>query len=194
MDDLAIPDPQVSSEFTPVQPAPAKKSYRWVIILMVTILGLTCLCAGVAGLLVIKNISQMPADMRPVESLVDQFMVAGTHQDSKAAFSLFSTRGQQRMPLSQIERLFQNDNRALFTGYQGLTTTSYTNQSSPDADQDSDLGLPGGTFAVLRGTLHYEGGITGSFDAVLEQVGSDWKLYQMDIGVPPSKFRDNRSG
>ena len=194
MSDIAVPDPQVPSETPSIQPAPAKKSYRWVIIVLVILLVLTCLCAGVAAVLVIKSIYQMPADMRSVESLIDKFMVAGTHQDSQAGFALFSPRGQQQMPLSQIEKLFQNENRALFAGYQGLTTTSYDYHTGPDADQDSDLGLPGGTFAVLRGTLNYQGGITGTFDAALEQVGSDWKLYRIDIGVPPSRFRDDHSG
>ena len=71
MSDLAIPDPQAPSELPQVQPAPVKKSYRWVIILLVTLMVLTCTCAGVAAWLVIKNISQMPADMRQVESLID---------------------------------------------------------------------------------------------------------------------------
>jgi hypothetical protein len=194
MSDLTIPEPQIPPEVPPDQPAPAKKPYRWVITVLVILLALTCLCAGVAAVLVIKSISQMPADMRSVESLIDKFMVAGTQQDSQAAFALFSGRGQQQMPLSEIEKLFQNDNRALFSGYQSLTTTSYNFHTGPGADQDSDQPLPAGTFAVLRGTLNYQGGVTGTFNAVLEQVGSDWKLYHIDIGVPPSKFRDNRSG
>jgi hypothetical protein len=194
MSDLPSSLPQTSDEVPRVLPQPAKKSYRWLIITLAGLLGLTCLCVGVVAVLVIRNIAQMPADMQAVEEQIDLFMQAGLKHDPEAAFALFSSRGQQKMPLSAIQKLFGHSNYPLFTGYESLMTTSYRFHSDPNGDQDSDDGLPDGAFAILHGVLNYEGGASGTFDATLEQVGSEWKLYDILIGVPPNKYHNNSSG
>ena len=194
MSDLPPSLPQISDVYPQVQPQPAKKSYRWLIIGLVGLLGVTCVCIGVVAVLVIRNMSLMPADMQAVEGQINQFMQAGMKHDADAAFALFSTRGQQKMTLPAIQKLFGHGSNPLFIGYQGLQTTSYHYRTSTDGDTDTDAGLPAGNFAILEGVLNYAGGVSGTFDATLEQVGSGWKLYNIQIGVPPDKYRNNRSG
>jgi hypothetical protein len=182
------PYPQVQ------QPEPVKHTYRWVIFLLLGVLGLTFLCAALVAGLVIKNLSDLPANMGSSQSLVDQFMQAGVEQDANAAFVLFSDRGQLKMPLTRIETLFSNANRDLFIGYRNLQVTSYNIHTGSGDDPFSDLNLPDGTFIILRGTIHYNDDVDSTFSAVLEQLGQDMKLYNIDIGVPPSRFRGNQSG
>jgi len=194
MSDLPSSIPQTTDDYPQVQPQPAKKSYRWLIIGLAGLLGLTCVCVGVVAVLVVRAMASMPADMRAVEGQIDQFMQDGMKHDAPAAFALFSARGQQKMPLADIQKLFGYNSNPLFIGYESLLTTSYRYHSGSDGDKDLDESLPAGSFAILEGVLNYEGGVSGTFDATLEQVGSEWKLYSIQIGVPPNKNRNNRSG
>jgi hypothetical protein len=182
------PYPQVQ------QPAPAKHSYRWVIFLLIGVLGLTFLCVALVAGLVIKNLSAIPSNITSSQTLVDQFMRAGVKQDPQAAFDLFSSRGQLQMPLTRIETLFSNGNRDLFSGYQSLEITSINLHTASGDGPFSDLNLPDGTFIVLRGTIHYDDEVDGTFSAVLEQLNQDMKLYNIDIGTPPSRSRVKQSG
>jgi hypothetical protein len=194
MSDLPSSFPQTPDEYPRVQTQPAKKSYRWLIISLAGLLGVTCLCLGVVAILVIRNIAAMPDDMRAIEQQVDRFMQDGVKRDAEAAFDLFSARGQQQMTLADIHKLFSASNAALFSGYQNLTTTGYRYHTATGSSDSPADGLPDGAFTVLEGELNYEGGLTGNFSATVERVGSEWKLYNIQIDVPPEKFRNNRSG
>ncbi len=185
------------SPYPQVQPGPAKKSYRWVIFVLIGVLGLTCLCAAVVAGLVITNLSRLPSDLGADQSLVDGFMLAGVKQDAQAAFDLFSSRGQQHMPLSKIQELFSGSSRPLFTGYQGVEVTSvgfHTGSGSDGPDSETDLNLPDGTFIILRGIIQYRDENEGTFTAVLEKIDQDVKLYDIQIGAPPSHIPKKQSG
>lgn len=189
-----IGDSPSPSPFPQAQPEPANKPYRWVIFMLLGILGMTLLCAALVAGLAIKNLSQMPANLESNESLIDAFMRAGVKQDAAAAFVLFSSRGQLQMPLSKIETLFSSANHELFAGYQSMEITSYNLHTGSGDDPFMDLNLPDGAFIILRGTIHYDDDVDGTFSAVLEQVDQDLRLYSIEIGAPPSKFRNNQNG
>jgi len=183
-----FPFPQVQP------PGPAKQSYRWVIFLLIGILGLIFLCVVLVAGLVITNLSRLPANLGANQSLVDEFMHAGVKQDAQAAFALFSSRGQQNMPLGKIETLFSNTNHQLFTGYQSIEITSYNFHTGSGDDPLADLNLPDGTFIVLKGTIHYDDEVDGTFSAVLEQADQDTKLYSIEIDGPLSRLHNKKSG
>jgi hypothetical protein len=190
-----ISDPPSPSPYPQVQPpGPAKHPYRWVIFLLLGVLGLTCLCMAVVAGLVIKNLSSIPGALGANQTLVDQFMRSGVKGDAPAAFALFSSRGQQKMPLSQIQTLFSGVHRDLFAGYQSITVTSYNYHTGSSDDPQADLNLPDGTFIVLRGIIHYDDDTDGSFSAVLEHVDQDTKLYSIDIGSLPRPSHNKQSG
>jgi hypothetical protein len=188
------PPPSLFPQVQP-QPAPARQSYRWVIFVLLGVLGLTFVCIAIVVALVVNNLSRLPAALGQNQTLVENFMHDGVQQDSQAAFALFSSRGQQQMPLSKIQDLFSKNNRPLFAGYQSLEVNSYNfHTGSGGSDPSTELDLPDGTFLILRGTVHYDNGVDGSFTAVLEQVDKDMMLYDVEISVPPARFRENRSG
>jgi len=176
----------------PVPPAP-RRSYRWVIFLMLGVLGLALVCVAVVVALVANNLSHLPANLGANQSLLDDFMRAGVRQDARAAFALFSSRGQQHTPLGQIEKMFSNDNRALFKGYERLEVTFYGVHTG-SAAQYEGIDLPDGSFIVVRGAVHYDDGMDGTFSAALEQMDQDTKLYSFSLAAPPSRFRNNQNG
>ncbi len=190
--DTPNPPPSPYPQVQP-QPATGQRPYRWVIFLLLGILGLTLVCVAVVVALVASNLSKLPANLGADQSLLNDFMRAGVRQDARAAFALFSSRGQQHTPLDQIENMFSQNNRALFDGYQSLEITYYGFHTGT-AGRDQGMELPDGSFVVLRGTVHYDDGIDASFSAALEQVGQGMKLYSFTLAAPPSKFRNEQNG
>jgi hypothetical protein len=193
MSEQPSPFPQTPPDFPRLATQPAKKSYRWLIIGLAGLLVLTCLCVAGVAVILIRNIAAVPEDIQAIERQIDQFMQFGEKHDAESAFALFSTRGQQNMPLADIQKLFGRTNSDLFREYTGLTTSHYGFHTSTEGDQDSDGGLPSGSFVTLEGELEYEGDMRGTFDATLEQVDGQWKLYNIRIGAP-EKFRHNDNG
>jgi hypothetical protein len=111
-------------------------------------------------------------------------MGAMLDKDSTSAYALFSTRSKRNIPLTEIQKMLQGNNYILFEGYQKATVTfvniTYAANTNPRRPQ--------GTVANIKGTIQYTGGFTGRFEAVLEQENKEWKIFYIDVTVPPDKL------
>jgi hypothetical protein len=101
-------------------------------------------------------------------------------------YALFSTRSQRQTPLSDLESLLGDEKFVLFDGYEKAELT-YLNIGSTFS---TDSSKPQGTTARTRGVVTYAGGHTGHFEAVLELEAGKWKLYNINVTVPPDKVGD----
>lgn len=180
MDDLPSPSPQALPQFA--QP-PARKSHRWLFFLAAGLLLATVVCGVVAVVLLARSIGQAPANLAAGQKVIDQFMQAGKAQDVDAAYALFATNAQDPSRRTKITQLFGARNRVLFAGYQAVDVNDFHVSSGSAADANASAGVE----AVFLGTLHYAGGRTGRIQAILEQQGDDWKLFDIKINAAPDK-------
>jgi hypothetical protein len=152
---------------------------------------LTCLCVGISGLcvgisgasfgaLVVKTYTEGPM----VESVIDEYMGLMAGKDASQAYRLLSTRAKRNVSLADNEKLVEGNNYTLFDGYQGVTITSFTLNATVDSDPD----MPQGQVAEVEGEIYYSDGYTGTFTAVLEKDGDEWRLFSINISVPPDRF------
>ena len=77
-------------------------------------------------------------------------------------------------------------NFALFDGYESVEPAEWTIglQSSTSPDE------PHGTMANVHGVMTYADGYTGTFEALLVQENGSWRLFRIDVEVPPEKVED----
>ena len=80
--------------------------------------------------------------------------------------------------------MIQGNNFVLFEGYQNLSISSLNINAKVDANQD----VPQGIVSNVNGAISYEGGITGTFNAILEKVNGEWQIDGINVTVPPNKF------
>jgi hypothetical protein len=191
MDQVQVSDFSTPVSPLPVEPAPSaqRKSYRGLILLAALLILAAC-ASGVAALaLLVKNLGQIPAGMTASQKVIDQFMQAGVARDVNAAYALFSKNGQGASERSKIEQIFGARNRTLFAGYQTVEINSF--RFHTDLDFNLEGSIPEGTVANVAGILHYQDGRTRRIDAILEQQGGEWKIYDFDINLDPDQYNDN---
>jgi hypothetical protein len=167
----------------PVSVAHSKSRNKTVFIVGAVVAGLflcVVLCAVVIGTGTIK--AALARD--DVEQIVDEFMHAMAGKDIEAAYALFSTRARRIVSCSSLEELLQGNNFSVFDGY---TSAQVINVNLSTAFQ-TNPDLPQGKVAKVNGTITYEGGFIGRFDAVLEQENKEWKLFSINITIPPEKI------
>jgi hypothetical protein len=78
----------------------------------------------------------------------------------------------------------EGNNYVLFDGYRSVTVENINISAAFNTNPD----LPQGTVAKVNGTIAYKGGFTGRFEAVLEQEGNKWRLFNINVTVPPDKL------
>ena len=172
-------------------PVPANKSSRNIFLIIGGLIVFLCGCLGISGLcvgisggtigaLVVKTYTEGPK----VESVIDEYMGLMAGKDASQAYSLLSTRAKRNVSLADNEKLLEGNNYTLFEGYRGLTITSFTLNATVDSDPD----MPQGQVAEVEGEISYSDGYTGAFTAVLEKDGDEWRLFSINISVPPDKF------
>lgn len=192
MTDLSTPNPQPEqSSAAPVAGAvassplpPAKKSNKGVFILLGAAFVGVCLCAGVCAALFGAGLFKVVTEQPKVESVVGEFMDAMESREADKAYALFSTRSKRNTSLADVEKLLSGNNYVLFEGYQGVTITNLNLTAAVNTNPD----LPQGTVATANGVISYAGGYTGAFRAILEQDAGNWRLFSINITVPPDKF------
>ncbi len=80
--------------------------------------------------------------------------------------------------------MIEGNNFVLFEGYQSVEVLNLNVSQAFNTNQN----LPQGTVAKVDGTISYDGGFIGQFNAVLEKEGDVWRLHNINITVPPNKF------
>jgi len=178
----------VSDVVAPVPSAPGQpRTSRAVPILLGTAALAGCfLLAALIACVVIgaAATSSLETQQKEIEPVIDEFMTAMAARDTDRAYALFSARGQQQVSAADVSRLAQGNNYMLFDGYQSVELLDAT----VGVNSDSDVTAPQGLVAQVSGSIHYAAGFTGSFEAILEHEGESWRLYGIDVSVPPEKF------
>jgi hypothetical protein len=144
--------------------------------LLIIIIGglLVCLCAWYADLFSTGVVQQ-----DNWLAVTDAFMRAMANQDPNKAYALFSAEFQSEIPDSELEGFLSGPSFALFDGYLEMEMSAWEISSTRE-----------GKVAEINATVTYEGGYSGSFDAVLVQERDEWKLISFNVTVPPDKSED----
>lgn len=74
--------------------------------------------------------------------------------------------------------------RGPLLGYEGAKVETTNLTRSVNTNQD----IPQGQVATVTGTITYADSVQGTFRAVLEREDDAWKLFSINVTVPPSKF------
>ena len=169
-------------------PPPPKKSNKnlWIIICAaVGIFGLCSILCIAAIAVVFIEANKIASAKAPIEAVLDSYMKSMAAKDAESAYSLFSPRAQQQTPISNVQGLLVGNFYFLFEGYQSLSVQNLNLGSYLNANPNS----PQGTVANVSGTIQYEGGFQGSFNGTLEQVDGKWKIFGIEVTVPPNKIQ-----
>lgn len=146
-----------------------------------------CACSGLCALLMIgTSFGKAMMSRAPVEAVLDQFMREMLARDADAAYELFSPRVQRQISVDEVQAMLGGNNYVLFDGYQSLSIVNLNISVAANTNQNE----PQGTVASVDGEIFYTGGISGRFDAVLEEVDGQWMIHFVNVTVPPDKFDD----
>jgi len=105
---------------------PAKRTPRKLTLILGALAAGLCLCL-VCGAVASATIRQKALNEKPkVEKFIDGFMAAMANHHSRVPMPLFSTRSKRNTPVSDLEKMSQGNNYALFDGYQNVTITRLT--------------------------------------------------------------------
>jgi hypothetical protein len=165
-------------------PAPSKKSRRNVFVIIGVLLICLCMCVGTASLVVGKGVIKIVTEEPKVEIVIDKYMKALADKDASKAYALFSTRAKKNISLADLGKFLEGNYYRVFEGYQSLAIANINLSIVSDPDPD----VPQGMVAEVDGMISYADGFTGNFEAVLEKDGEEWRLFSINVTVPPDKF------
>lgn len=160
----------------------SKKNF-WVILGIVLITA--CICLILCIVLVVIGVGSAFTERAPVESVLDTFMTHMAKKDAESAYALLSPRVQRKASPDDLEKQLVGNNYILFDGYKNLSVQNINLTATVNANPD----LPQGTVAKVAGVVSYDGGFKGQINAVLEKVEDVWKIYSVNVTVPPDKFQ-----
>jgi len=149
------------------------------------IIALICICSILCIAVIGVSGFKVGAEKAPVESVLGTFMKDMEAKDFKSAYALFSPRSQRQVPMSDLEKMGQGNNYVLFEGYESITIQNLNLTAAANTNPD----MPQGTVASVTATISYKGGFTGKLTAVLEKVDNEWKLFNINVTVPPDKIK-----
>jgi len=152
-----------------------RKSHRKLWLVVGIVIGVIVICGGIFALMAGK----VAVEKAPIESVLDSFMKCMVAKDVESAYALFSRSAQRQFPISDLQKLIEGNNYALFEGYQSLSVQGIEVTVSTNS----------GTVATVSGTTRYDDGFQGTFNGDLEKVNGKWRLVGIHITVPPDKFQ-----
>lgn len=156
-----------------------------IVVAIAAALGLClCVCVVAGGWSMLTGIIRGALERDDVTAVIDEFMREMEEEDAAAAYALFSTRAQAQMPQSGLEEQLEGSNSVLWEGYESAELTQFAINMAFSTNPDA----PQGTVAQVSGTVTYQEGVRGSFTAVLEEEGEEWRLHSINVTVPPSKI------
>ncbi len=162
---------------------PSKRTMNWKK-LFFGLLGIIFLCICLFAI-VISRARMVIIEQEPfIQRVITEFMEAGERKDVDAAYAMFSPRAQKITPREQITTFIQGKTHVLFEDFESITITKLVISKTANIDPNA----PQGTVATVEGVVHYQGGVEGNFRAILEKVDDEWRIYGINITIPPEKF------
>lgn len=117
-------------------------------------------------------------------TLVGSYMWSMANRDAAQAHALLSSRAQAVYSLSDVEQLLHDNNYGLFEGYESIEVDNVTVTSRFSTNPSDPR-----TMAQVKGTVNYQGGVQGTFEANMELEDGQWRLSKVWIVVPPEKLQ-----
>jgi hypothetical protein len=178
------PQPQLEPAAAGTAPAPVK-SRRTLFIVLAVVAGVVLLCGILGAVTIGRAIFSISTEQATITPVIDRFMQAMSRRDTDAAYRIFSSRAQRQTPIADLEAMVEEPNYVLFEGYQSVAIQSTNLTSAINTDPDK----PQGSVATVSGTVTYTDGTTGTFQATLEKESGEWRLFFINVTVPPGKIR-----
>jgi hypothetical protein len=181
-----LPAP-MDSPFTSTRVRKSRKRL-WMISGALVLGSLVCLGLLTAGVIALSGaLVTFASERERVERVLDGFMRAVEDKDTARAYTFMSRRATKLWAMSRMEGMIKGNNYVIFDGYRSLQVSDITIgfQSSPQP------GEPQGIVAQVSGSVTYDCGYTGDFEAVLEKEGDNWRIFGIQVNVPPDKLKPN---
>lgn len=172
------------SEIPDVLSPKKSNNSKWIIGGVIGFLLLICICVALCVAVGGTGFAKVFQEREPVQAVISEFMQEMESKNTDKAYALFSARVQRQLDISEIEKMIEGNNFVLFQGYQSVEILNLNISQAFNTDQN----LPQGTVATVDGTISYDGGFIGQFNAVLEKEDDIWRLHNINITVPPDKF------
>jgi hypothetical protein len=173
------PEPQVYYDDAG-RPATPPKKWRPSIFVIVLV-SLCCLSAVVFSIYSYLYIQpDNAADQAAIEKLVDQFMRDMAARDTVNAYALFTSAARRTIPLSDLEKLLEENDQVLYFGYQKVEITSLEVSSGLDISPSAVENR----IAKVKGKVYYEGGSVGLLDAVFMRENHTWRIHNLNLNIP----------
>jgi len=201
-DPLTVPDSAVpaapvsnSPDYTPAYPSPAvldmppapqnKKPRKVLIISAIVAAVIICLCLTTCLIMFGRNAYMAITERDEIHEVLHLYMELMKNHAPKQAYELFSSRVKRVDGIyEELEKMTQGANATLFEGYQEIEMRNINITTTANTNQD----LPQGQVANVSGVIHYDDGFDGTFTAVLELEEDAWKIYYINVTVPPEKI------
>lgn len=158
-----------------------KMSGRWPLLVLAAVI-FSMICTGLSFWGYQQAVAYVESEKPSVQRSVNAFMVHMNSQDPAEAYTVFSPRSRRLTPLTTFEEMLENS-YVLFDGYESVTITDLRISQKYDSNDNN----PQGTVGYAMGTILYENGTEGSFEAILEKEGIHWLIYSINVGMPQSK-------
>jgi hypothetical protein len=135
-----------------------------------------CLCGGPCILLTGFGVYQAVSQRDNVEQVIDASLadIAGHRPDE--ALARASKRAIEHELITR-EKLQELGDNPAFQGYKSVTVTNI----NVSATYNSDTKVPQGTVAKVSGTVEYDDGGQGTFQATLERENGEWRLFSLEV-------------
>lgn len=179
MSSLPPPEP-----FRPGREANTEESRRMLWIILGSAACVVTLCAVLAIFGIGRSLLSIPTEQKAIAPVIDRFMKMMSQRDAHAAYRLFSSRAQRQTRIADLAALLEGSNYALFDGYKSSAIDGINLTRTMNTNQD----VPQGLVATVSGSVSYADGAAGSFRATLEKEKGDWRLFFINVTVPPSKI------
>lgn len=173
----------LSTSVPPTEPPKKSRRTLWLVLGGVVIGAILVLAA--CGILGFNAVRQLGTAQTQIEQVLDEFMRDMESRDFEAAYALFSARSRRQAPITDIQKMGDGNNYVLFEGYEGLDVQNI----NVSATVQTDPNLPQGTVARVSGTTRYGSEFQGTFNGILEQEQGNWRIYNINLTVPPDKFK-----
>lgn len=173
-----------TSSYYAFQQRPSRRN-MWIVVGLLS--GLLVLCSVVAVLAIGRTVLSIATEETAITPILDRFMHAMSQGDIQTAYNLFSHRAQRDTSSAELSKLRTGPNAALFNGYESIHIDSTTLNNSVKIDSQ---GLQG-SVAIVSGTIIYYGGVKGAFSATLEKEAGVWRIFAVNVSVPPAKIQPN---
>jgi hypothetical protein len=136
-----------------------------------------CICGGVFVVLAGRGISMAVTERANVEQVLNAYLQKMEDKDVAGAYAYFSPVAQVKTPQSEMEKWLEGPNYQVFSEYRSATVTNIQIQATPQR-----------IVARVSGSVSYEGGVKGTFQAVVGREGDAWMIDGINVTVPPSKL------